>query len=164
MDWDEADENRWDALQRIVALLLSLAGLVERLAAAGLPLDSRLLLAIGHAELAAKAFIFDLDLDDCDLLPALPGGPQSLQTPGGRDGHAGHILRLAASLRQLALSLALLMLASRRSLRRRAGPRAAAGELARTTAAVVAAWIGLAAVCGDQPASNSFWRHQTGPP
>ncbi len=59
MDWDEADENRWDALQRIVALLLSLAGLVERLAAAGLPLDSRLLLAIGHAELAAKAFIFE---------------------------------------------------------------------------------------------------------
>jgi hypothetical protein len=92
-DW-RTDWNR-DVLERIVALLFSLAGLADL--AAGLPVLRRrqVLGILSHGEAEARAFLFGIST----------GAP----APAAAPGEAGDAACLAARLRALALLLCALL-------------------------------------------------------
>jgi hypothetical protein len=86
-------------LERILALLLALAGLADR--AAALPAPERLLAILGFGEEVAREFVFAIfgapaDIDDAVSPPA------------------GHAERLTARFRMLALAVGALLATARR--------------------------------------------------
>ncbi len=107
-DWEgQANWNR-DVLERIVALLFALASLADLAAGASYPRRRRVLEILSHGEVEARAFLFG-------------GAP----VPSDALESAGDAVRLAASLRTLALALCVLLARAKQSgLPGAAGPRA----------------------------------------
>ena len=97
-DWNL--ENR-ETLRRIVALLLALAGIAERVSGLSGPVRRRVLWFLRPAEAVARDFIVG-DARDTDAPPSAPS------TAYGDDGPAA-ALRLAGSFRALATMLAILV-------------------------------------------------------
>ena len=96
-DWIREVERNRDALERIVALLLALAGLADR--ASGLPAARRLdlLCILGHGAAEARAFVTGTASGPCE-----EGGGTGFHT-------ADDAARLAAGFRALALLLAAIL-------------------------------------------------------
>ena len=96
-DWIREVERNRDALERIVALLLALAGLADR--ASGLPAARRLdlLCILGHGAAEARAFVTGAAFGRCE-----EGGETGFHT-------VDDAARLAAGFRALALLLAAIL-------------------------------------------------------
>ena len=125
-DWVREVERNREALERIVALLLALAGLADR--ASGLPAARRLdlLCILRHGEAEARAFVTGTASGPC-------GGETEFHT-------ADDATRLAAAFRALALLLAAILARAGRLIRGQftyfpaessARPETAAGEISK---------------------------------
>ena len=108
----EADWNR-DMLERIAALLFALADLADLAACAPYRRRRQVLEILSHGEAVACPFVIAL----------ATGAPMPADGPAEAPETAGDAVRLAGSLRALALALCVL-LARRSALRRAAHPRA----------------------------------------
>ena len=104
LDWNREIDRRRDVLERILALLLLLAGLADR--AAGLPAHRRRhvlgILACGEVE--ARAFVI-----------GMAGAPVDGEVEMQDATAASHAERLAVSFRVLALVLGAMLAQARRS-------------------------------------------------
>ena len=127
-DWIREVERNRDALERIVALLLALAGLADR--ASGLPAARRLdlLCILGRGAAEARAFVTGAASGPCE-----EGGQTGFHT-------ADDAARLAAGFRALALLLAAILARAGRLIRGQftyfpaessARPETAAGEISK---------------------------------
>lgn len=100
LEWNRELERDRDVLERILALLLSLAGLADR--ASGLPASHRLFGFLGHAEAEARGFVIGM-AHEC-------GAPAE----AAASYPASQAERLAASFRALALLLGAMLWQARR--------------------------------------------------
>ncbi len=122
------DERNHEALRRIVALLLALAGLAEQAACRSWPVRRIVLWLLRPAERAARAFAAEVG---CAATPLVPVEPLAPDTDDGRSGAA----RLARRFRALAAAFSTLIHQAPASLRVARRPDPGRRPLGRPNAA-----------------------------
>lgn len=124
-----------DRLERIVALLLALAGLAERAAGRSAPVRFIVLWILGQADAVVRNFVAGRDPN----IPGEPLSPESMTVCRGHD--SADALALAASLRALALIVRAMAAQMNRWPRRHRGQTSdewdRGGDMARDTETVL---------------------------
>lgn len=111
--------RKWEVLERVVALLLALAGLAERAAGAPYPVRCVVLWILWRGEAVARDFVAASRCAGCRRRP--PGA-----TTGRRGAHPADAIALALSFRLLALALQPTLARLRRQTYLRGGPASTA--------------------------------------
>lgn len=106
-----------DDMLLFIARLVSLADLIVRIVACGRPVDDRLLLSFRRSEYVMRNVLGGI-LGNVDMRGDIPALDQFILFDEPADRHA-ELLRLAASFRQIAVFLALILSMSPRAFRSR---------------------------------------------